>query len=158
MKLISTLTCPLCGHQATKTMSVDACLRVYECKRCRALQKPKAGDCYAFCSYGDTPCPSIQAEAAGRGVVEEGESGMRFYAHSGDNGRNSCEGEEFSLGKTTRPISCCLFLLASLFCLPFWSRFKSVSPLRRLRRAAAISFWAEFSVDPLRTLLKTKAA
>ena len=63
-----------------------------------------------------------------------------------------------SLGKTARPISCCLFLSASLFCLLFWSRFKSVSPLRRLRRAAAISFWAEFSVDPLRTLLKTKAA
>ncbi|WP_280642666.1 GDCCVxC domain-containing (seleno)protein [Methylocystis rosea] len=41
-------------------MPTDACQFFYECKRCGALLKPKAGDCCVFCSYGDMPCPPIQ--------------------------------------------------------------------------------------------------
>jgi hypothetical protein len=58
--LVSTLTCPLCGHRASETMSTDACRFFYECAGCGALLKPKSGDCCVFCSYGDTPCPSVQ--------------------------------------------------------------------------------------------------
>ncbi|MBM3562182.1 MAG: hypothetical protein FJX48_03270 [Alphaproteobacteria bacterium] len=60
MKLVSTITCPFCGHRATETMPTDACQYFYECKGCGVLLKPKSGDCCVFCSYGDTPCPPIQ--------------------------------------------------------------------------------------------------
>jgi len=57
----STITCPECGHRKTETMPTDACQWFYECERCKALLKPKPGDCCVFCSYGDVPCPPIQA-------------------------------------------------------------------------------------------------
>jgi hypothetical protein len=60
MLVVSTITCPSCGHQSTETMPTDACQFFYECKGCCALLKPKAGDCCVFCSYGDAPCPPIQ--------------------------------------------------------------------------------------------------
>ena len=60
MKLVSTITCPSCGHQSTETMPTDACQLFYECTSCGALLKPKTGDCCVFCSYGDVPCPPIQ--------------------------------------------------------------------------------------------------
>ncbi|MGD9657599.1 MAG: GDCCVxC domain-containing (seleno)protein, partial [Methylocystis sp.] len=50
MQLLSTITCPSCGHQSTETMPTDACQVFYECKGCGALLKPKAGDCCVFCS------------------------------------------------------------------------------------------------------------
>ncbi len=59
--LESTLTCPNCGNQQRETMPTDACQWFYECPHCHVLLKPKPGDCCVFCSYGDTPCPPIQA-------------------------------------------------------------------------------------------------
>lgn len=57
----STLTCPACGHAKTEEMPLDACLYFYDCEACGTRLKPKAGDCCVFCSYGDVPCPPIQA-------------------------------------------------------------------------------------------------
>ena len=62
MKLTSIITCPVCGYQSSETMPIDACLRVYDCKGCTSVLKPKVGDCCVFCSYGDTPCPPIQEQ------------------------------------------------------------------------------------------------
>ena len=67
VKLVSTITCPVCGHRRTETMPTDACQYFYECIGCKTLLKPKAADCCVFCSYGDMPCPSIQ-EARASGV------------------------------------------------------------------------------------------
>jgi hypothetical protein len=61
VKLISTLTCPHCGHRKTETMPTDACQWFYECKQCHEVLKPLAGDCCVFCSYGSVPCPPRQA-------------------------------------------------------------------------------------------------
>lgn len=58
----STLTCPVCGHAETEEMPLDACLFFYDCKACGTRLKPKPGDCCVFCSYGDVPCPPIQAD------------------------------------------------------------------------------------------------
>ncbi|HRU57597.1 MAG TPA: GDCCVxC domain-containing (seleno)protein, partial [Bacteroidales bacterium] len=30
----SSITCPVCGHQATETMPTDSCQFFYECKKC----------------------------------------------------------------------------------------------------------------------------
>ena len=66
VKLVSRLTCPICGHQSRETMPTDACQYFYQCVGCNTLLKPKAGDCCVFCSYGDVPCPPIQeAQASG---------------------------------------------------------------------------------------------
>jgi hypothetical protein len=59
--MVSTITCPLCGHRKAETMPTDACQYFYDCESCHAVLKPKAGDCCVFCSYGDVPCPPIQA-------------------------------------------------------------------------------------------------
>ena len=67
MELRSTITCPSCGHKATETMPTNACQFFYDCSGCGALLKPLAGDCCVFCSYGDVPCPPIQAAGAGGG-------------------------------------------------------------------------------------------
>lgn len=64
MELVSTITCPSCGHRSAETMPTDACQFFYECKGCGALLKPKAGDCCVFCSYGDVPCPPVQEAGA----------------------------------------------------------------------------------------------
>ncbi|WP_086479045.1 GDCCVxC domain-containing (seleno)protein [Oceanospirillum sanctuarii] len=60
--LKSTITCPVCGHAETETMPEDFCQYFYDCKGCKTVLKPKAGDCCVFCSYGDNPCPPIQLE------------------------------------------------------------------------------------------------
>lgn len=57
----SVLTCPHCGHSSTETMPADACLFFHECPGCKALLRPKPGDCCVFCSYGSVPCPPRQA-------------------------------------------------------------------------------------------------
>lgn len=68
MKLLSTLTCPHCGHQTTETMPTEACQFFYDCVGCGAVLRPKAGDCCVFCSYGSEPCPPIQEmQASGTG-------------------------------------------------------------------------------------------
>lgn len=58
--LQSVLTCPQCGHARQETMPTDACQFFYECERCKALLRPKPGDCCVFCSYGSVKCPPIQ--------------------------------------------------------------------------------------------------
>ena len=67
VKLVSTITCPVCGHRRTESMPADACQYFYECSGCKTVLKPKAGDCCVFCSFGDEPCPPIQ-EARASGV------------------------------------------------------------------------------------------
>jgi hypothetical protein len=64
LKLHSTLTCPLCGHQRTETMPTNACQFFYDCLGCGELLRPKPGDCCVFCSYGSVPCPPIQEQKA----------------------------------------------------------------------------------------------
>ncbi|MBL8616290.1 MAG: MerC domain-containing protein [Deltaproteobacteria bacterium] len=59
----STITCPSCGHQRTETMPTDSCLVFYECTACKAMLRPKPGDCCVFCTYGTVKCPPKQAEA-----------------------------------------------------------------------------------------------
>jgi hypothetical protein len=61
--LNSVITCPKCGHRQPETMPTDACQHFYECLRCRALLKPKPGDCCVFCSYGTVKCPPMQKGA-----------------------------------------------------------------------------------------------
>ena len=58
--LESTLTCPECGHQKMEVMPTNSCQYFYECEQCKALLKPKAGDCCVFCSFGTVPCPPVQ--------------------------------------------------------------------------------------------------
>lgn len=58
--LLSSLTCPHCGHMAREKMPTDACQYFYDCKNCGAVLKPLPGDCCVFCSYGDVKCPSKQ--------------------------------------------------------------------------------------------------
>ena len=62
--LCSTLTCPSCGSASEESMPTDACLFFWDCPACRTLVKPKPGHCCVFCSYGDVPCPPIQAQRA----------------------------------------------------------------------------------------------
>ncbi len=67
VKLVSTITCPVCGYQRTETMPTDACQYFYEYQKCKAMMKPKFGDCCVFCSFGDVPCPPMQeVRACGR--------------------------------------------------------------------------------------------
>lgn len=61
MELLSTITCPICGHKKEETMPVDACQYFYECESCHSRLKPKEGDCCVFCSYGTVKCPPIQS-------------------------------------------------------------------------------------------------
>lgn len=63
IELISVVTCPNCGHQATERMPTDHCVYYYECQECGSLLKPEPGDCCVFCSYGSVPCPPIQKKA-----------------------------------------------------------------------------------------------
>jgi hypothetical protein len=67
MKIVSTITCPSCGHRSAEAMPTGACQFFYECRGCGAVLKPKDRDCCVFCSYGDAPCPPIQeAQEHGR--------------------------------------------------------------------------------------------
>ena len=62
--LRSTITCPHCGARTEERMPEDACRYFYACPQCGARLKPKPGDCCVFCSYGDVPCPPVQAQRA----------------------------------------------------------------------------------------------
>jgi hypothetical protein len=55
------LTCPNCGYKKEMAMSALACEYFHECENCRALLRPKQGDCCVFCSYANVKCPSVQA-------------------------------------------------------------------------------------------------
>jgi len=56
----ATLRCPTCGGATEEIMPTDACVFFYECPHCRAMLRPRAGDCCVFCSYGSAPCPPKQ--------------------------------------------------------------------------------------------------
>ena len=58
----SIITCPACGAASQEEMPTDACIYFYECKGCRKLLRPNAGDCCVFCSYGSVKCPPVQLE------------------------------------------------------------------------------------------------
>jgi hypothetical protein len=60
--LESVLTCPQCGFAKLENMPTDACQFFYECQHCKALLRPKPGDCCVFCSFGSVKCPPIQAQ------------------------------------------------------------------------------------------------
>jgi hypothetical protein len=60
--LHSAITCPVCGTVTVEEMPTDACIYFYECKGCRELLKPVAGDCCVFCSFGSVKCPPGQLE------------------------------------------------------------------------------------------------
>ena len=62
--LQSTLTCPECGHRKAEVMPTDACQWFYECENCKAVLRPKAGDCCVFCSYGSVRCPPVQSHGS----------------------------------------------------------------------------------------------
>lgn len=64
IELESTLTCPHCGFVQRMVMPTDACLYFHECPNCKAMLRPKAGDCCVFCSYGSVRCPPRQAGTA----------------------------------------------------------------------------------------------
>jgi hypothetical protein len=64
ISLRSTITCTHCGHRRTEIMPTDACQFFYDCSGCGRVLRPKTGDCCVFCSYGDVPCPPIQAARA----------------------------------------------------------------------------------------------
>ena len=59
--LVSVLTCPVCGARAEEKMPENACQFFYQCNACRAIIRPRQGDCCVFCSYGSVPCPPVQA-------------------------------------------------------------------------------------------------
>ncbi|WP_353312022.1 MULTISPECIES: GDCCVxC domain-containing (seleno)protein [unclassified Shimia] len=59
--LISTLTCPKCAHVQSFEMPTDACQFFLDCPNCAEVLRPLDGDCCVFCSFGDVPCPPIQA-------------------------------------------------------------------------------------------------
>jgi hypothetical protein len=58
--LKSIVTCPECGHRKQEIMPTNACQYFYECVKCKAILKPKEGDCCVYCSYGSMDCPPIQ--------------------------------------------------------------------------------------------------
>ena len=60
MQLQSIIKCPECGFKKEETMPTDSCQFFYECTNCKAMLKPKSGDCCVFCSYGSIKCPPIQ--------------------------------------------------------------------------------------------------
>lgn len=67
--LESVITCPACGASAAEQMPTDACQWYYECRNCKTLLRPLAGDCCVFCSYGTVKCPPIQLETGCCSVV-----------------------------------------------------------------------------------------
>lgn len=58
--LESVVACPVCGGESTAIMPTDACLFFWDCPRCKAVIRPKTGDCCVFCSYGSVVCPPMQ--------------------------------------------------------------------------------------------------
>ncbi len=46
--LITTITCPRCGHKAEENMPTNMCQLFYMCKGSAAKLKPKEGDCCVF--------------------------------------------------------------------------------------------------------------
>ncbi len=70
--LVGTLTCPFCGRSNREAMPEDACLYFYDCPSCGGRLMPRRGDCCVFCSYGDVPCPPVQASRGCGDAVRPG--------------------------------------------------------------------------------------
>lgn len=64
---LSRVTCPGCNYSEEIAMPTDYCQFFHECSRCGTLLKAKEDSCCIFCSYGDVPCPPVQAEKHSRG-------------------------------------------------------------------------------------------
>lgn len=62
VQLLSTITCPECGNKKVEEMPTNACQFFYECENCKAVLKPKKGDCCVYCGYGSVACPPIQQD------------------------------------------------------------------------------------------------
>jgi hypothetical protein len=62
--LKSEINCPECGFNQIETMPTDSCQFFYECRECRSVIRPKAGDCCVFCSYGTVACPPVQSASS----------------------------------------------------------------------------------------------
>ncbi len=60
VELRSTLTCPECRAESRGDMPTEACQFFYDCPACKAVLRPKPGDCCVWCSYGTVPCPPVQ--------------------------------------------------------------------------------------------------
>ena len=60
----SVITCPQCGFAKRAAMPTDACQFYYECEGCKALLRPKPGDCCVFCSFGSVRCPPMQMKGS----------------------------------------------------------------------------------------------
>jgi rubredoxin len=60
VKLESALKCPRCGFKKEEIMPIEYCQISYECTGCKAILRPRQGDCCVFCSYGSVKCPSKQ--------------------------------------------------------------------------------------------------
>jgi hypothetical protein len=56
----ATMTCPLCGHSETETVTKLPCLHFYDCRGCVSVLKPKGVDSRVFCSHSDKQCPPRQ--------------------------------------------------------------------------------------------------
>ena len=54
---MAAIRCPACGVESADEMPADACVYVWDCPACRAVVKPRPGDCCVFCSWGSAPCP-----------------------------------------------------------------------------------------------------
>lgn len=60
LELASILTCPECGARAEERMPEDACQFFWDCPACKAVIRPKPGDCCVFYSWGTVACPPVQ--------------------------------------------------------------------------------------------------
>src|SRR4029450_10893763 len=80
--LESVLTCPHCGFGTVEMMPTNACVIFHECPGCRAVLRPKAGDCCVFCSYGSVKCPPVQ-EARGCCAVSDAAESRNPRRHHG---------------------------------------------------------------------------
>jgi hypothetical protein len=78
--MTATITCPACGHAAVETIPTDHCLFFYECKGCKMVLRPKAGDCCVFCSYSDVGCPC----ARGREMTTYRNQALHPYGRYGN--------------------------------------------------------------------------
>jgi len=67
LQLDSMITCPKCGSETHAHMPADACQFFWDCPACGVVLRPKPGDCCVFCSWGDVPCPPVQAGRNGCG-------------------------------------------------------------------------------------------
>ncbi|HKC93620.1 MAG TPA: GDCCVxC domain-containing (seleno)protein [Nitrospira sp.] len=56
--------CPNCGMGTEQEMSTDSCVVYFQCPSCKAVLRPKTGQCCVFCSYGNVKCPSAQLHDA----------------------------------------------------------------------------------------------